>query len=181
LSRNQYSIEFVANIYPVFMASANEPRNGQRGPGWVQGDSVYTQNISSPHQTPALHHRASTGQLNQVAHPGTPIPVVQSPYPQWNQSPNISPHWHPAPMAAQYLNYNQVMPPPASRVPLATPSTPTPSRLGSAALKPYTKKLKIEQKLAVVFNAIDKDAHWTFSEFMYYAFRVKNLDGTRLR
>jgi len=84
-------------------------------------------------------------------------------------------------MAAQYLNYNQVMPPPASWVPLATPSTPTPSRSGSAAPKPYTKKLKIEQKLAVVFNAIDKDAHWTFSEFMYYAFRVKNLDGTRLR
>ena len=60
MSRNQYSIEFVANIYPVFMASANEPHNGQRGPGWAQGNSVYTQNISSPHQTPALCHRAST-------------------------------------------------------------------------------------------------------------------------
>jgi hypothetical protein len=159
----------VANIYPVFMVSMKEPHNDQRRPSLAQGNSVYTQNIYFPHETPALHHKTSTG---QVAYPGTSVPMVQSPYLQWNQSPNICPHWHPALRAAPYPNYNQAMPP---------PSTPTPSRSGSSALKPYTKRLKIDQKLAVVFNAINKDAHWKFSEFMYHAFQVNNLNSTKLQ
>jgi hypothetical protein len=140
----------------------------------------HTPNISSPHQTPALRHRASTGQLNQVAYPGTPVSTVQTLYPQWNQSPNISPYWHPALMATQYQNYNQEMAPPAFPVPLTVPSTPTPSRSGGSAPKKYTKRLNIEQKLSIVFDAIDKDAHWSFSKFLYYTFRVKDSDGKKL-
>src|SRR5882762_5193787 len=97
MSRNLYSVKFVANISPAFMASIDELVNGQERSGWAHSNSVYTGNISSPHQTPPLRHRASTGQLNQVAYPGTPIPMTQTPYAQWNQSPNTYAYWHPVP------------------------------------------------------------------------------------
>jgi hypothetical protein len=44
--------------------------------------------------------------------------------------------------------------PPPFLPPIATPSTPTPSRLGSSATKPYTKRLKIKKKLAVFWISI---------------------------
>ena len=172
--------EIVANISPALMASTNDFGNDNRESRWVQNNSVYSGNISSPHQMPTLRHRASTGQLNNMMCPATPISTPQATHSQWNQTPNISPYWPSTPVSAQYPNYNQVMPPPGSSAPHAAPSTPTPSATRSSAPKPYVKRLKIHQKLAIVFRAIDKDAHWTFSEFLYYAFRVKSSDAQKL-
>ena len=109
--------EIVANISPALMASTNDFGNDNRESRWVQNNSVYSGNISSPHQTPALCHRASTG---QSIHPVLmPISPAHSPYPQWNQTPNTSPYWPSTPVSAQYPNYNQVMPPPGSSAPRA--------------------------------------------------------------
>jgi len=105
----------------------------------------------------------------------TPLPGPQTHHSQWNQSPNVSPYWQKASAFMHYQNYYHAMPPPS---PTSLQLTPTPTR--SSVPKPYTKRLKINQKLAVVFHAIDKDAHWTFSEFLYYAFRVKNSEGKKL-
>jgi hypothetical protein len=51
-----------------------------------------------------------------------------------------------------------------------TPPTPTPSDSAAAGLKPYVWRLTVDKKLVIVFKAIDKDANWTFSGFLYYAF-----------
>ena len=167
--------EIVANISSALMASTNDLSNHNRESRWVQNNSVYSGNISSPHQMSTLHHRASTGPLNNMMYPATPISTPQAPHSQWNQTPNISPYWPSTPVPAQYPNYNQVIPPPGSSASHTAPSTPTPSETHSSAPKPYVKRLKIHQKLAIVFQEIDKDAHWTFSKFLYYALDRKSV------
>jgi hypothetical protein len=37
--------------------------------------------------------------------------------------------------------------------------------------------LSIDQKLAIVYNAINKEANWSFSEFIFYFFRDKDEHG----
>src|ERR1700729_2141578 len=166
------------NISPESMANPDDPCNSQRGHRLVQDDQ---ENISSPHQPPVLRHRSSTGQLNQMAYPATPISTMQNLYSQWSQSPNISPYWQPAP-APTYHHY-QGMPPPTFPASHPTLPTPTPSDSATAGLKPYVWRLTVDKKLAIVFKAIDKDVNWTFSEFLYYAFRMqtKNSDTKKLR
>jgi hypothetical protein len=159
------------------MASLNSPCDSHTGSDWAQYDTGYPEHFSSPHQLPTLCHRASTGQLNSVAYPATPLTGTQTQYPQWNQSPNIS-YWQGSPAPMHYQNYYPPMPPPPGHT---LQLTPTPFRSRTVAPKPYTKRLKVNQKLDVVFNAIDKEAHWTFSEFLYYAFQVKSQDGKKLR
>jgi hypothetical protein len=59
------------------------------------------------------------------------------------------------------------MPPPAFSA-LHPTLTPTPSEAATTVLKPYVRRLTVNKKLAIVFKAIDKDAHWTFSELATY-------------
>jgi hypothetical protein len=75
------------------------------------------------------------------------------------------------------------MPPPTFPASHPTLPTPTPSDSATAGLKPYVWRLTVDKKLAIVFKAIDKDVNWTFSEFLYYAFRMqtKNSDTKKLR
>ena len=130
------------------MASLNSPHDSHTRSEWAQYNTGYPEHFSSPHKSPTLYHRVSTGHLNVVAYPGTPLTGTQTQYPQWNQSPNIS-YWQGAPAPMHYQNYYPPMPPP----PCALPLTLT---LFRSHTVPPTKRLKINQKLDVVFNAIDK-------------------------
>ena len=154
------------------MVTSNDRLNDQRGLRGTQYHPVYLESFLSP----PMHHQASTGQLNMVLYPISPQPNTQIKHSQWSQSPDIYPYWH-VPTPTQDQNQNHTMLPPPSPTP---PPTPTPSGSSLSAWRPYVKKLKVNQKLDVVFKAIVKDAHWTFSKFLYYAFQGKSSDGKKL-
>ena len=122
--------------------------------------------FSPPAQTP-LRQRASTGQLNEFLPPSAPLhPQASS---SWSQAPNTTPHLHSHQWSQNESQYQTMLPP---------VFTPTPSGFGSS--RTFSHKLSIDKKLNIMFAAITKDAHWTLSEFLYFAFQVKGTKGKKI-
>ncbi|EGN96986.1 hypothetical protein SERLA73DRAFT_185242, partial [Serpula lacrymans var. lacrymans S7.3] len=64
------------------------------------------------------------------------------------------------------------------QTPIQTPHSRPPS--SSASTRSYSTRQTPEEKLDVIFNTIIKEMHWSFAEFMYYAFRIKDNDGNEI-
>jgi hypothetical protein len=126
--------------------------------------------FNPPAQTSPLRQGASTGQLNEFLSPSASLHPPQAS--SWSQAPNTTPHGQWSQNSGQY----ETMPPP-----VFTAGTLTPSGSGSTTKsRTFSHKLSVDKKLNIVFSAITKDAHWTLSEFLYFAFRVKGTKGKKI-